>query len=585
MDVTSRARGTVSATTRIVETTLGMRHGRFSTALQVPFSVLYCLLALSCLVLARSQVHHAALLVCLLVCVATTVLAQVAERRTTWAPLPAVLCAVDLVLVFALQRAIGIDGVLVQGLAILPALWLAYVYLWRGAAAGALAVTVVVGLTAWLEPVVGSLYFWVSVGALPLTTLVITATCVIITEHWEVQRSHLRAEQDRLDRALDESTTTTVLLETIIASFDSAIVAFDTTGAILMSNARESLIWKLTWAGEADTSPRLVFAEDRCTPVLPEDYPSNRAAAGLTTPDTILWVGARGPEQRAVDVTTRRMDDASGRHLGVMVIYHDVTDMMAALRAKDDFVATVSHELRTPLTSIMGYRELVVDDHHDGTTPLSAETLSYLDVMGRNADHLLALVSDLLTVAQSGSGPLDLTLRECRVDRLVERAVESARLRSASSGVQIRARTCPTPPQRADERRIVQVVDNLLSNAVKYTPRGGTVDVGTFSDAHATGLVVSDTGVGMTPEDLDHVFARFHRAPSARTSQIPGIGLGLAISKSIVEAHGGSITITSEPGRGTTVRVSLPRETARRGVDTSEPSPAPPVVPGASPRI
>lgn len=574
MDVTSRARQKVSRTTRLVESAIGLRSSRFSTTLQLPFAAIYSMLALSCLALAPSQVHRALLVLCLVVCVATTLLAQVVDRRTTWAPLPAVLCSVNIVLVFYLQRAIGVDGVLVQGLAILPAVWLAYVYLWPGALAGVVAVTLVVGLTAWLEPVVGNLYMWVSVGALPLTTLVMTTVCVIITEHWEVQRSRLRAEQEQLDAALGASRTTTVLLESIIASFDSAIVAFSTSGEIIMSNADDNHLWEITWAGEIGASERLVYAEDRTTPLAPHLYPSERAAAGLTTPETILWIGPQGSQQRAVLVSSRRMDDAAGTHLGVMVAYHDVTEMMLALHTKDEFIATVSHELRTPLTSIMGYRELIVDDHREGLTPLTEETLSYLAVIERNADHLLALVTDLLTIAQASSDALDLTLVDCEVHELVERAVESATLRFNSSGVAIHARTCPTATVRADERRIIQVIDNLLSNAVKYTPRGGSVEVSTFSDANATVLVVSDTGIGMSPEDLEHVFAKFHRSESARTSQIPGIGLGLPITKSIVEAHGGSITITSELGRGTTVRVSLPLETTRTSAQHDEPDPA-----------
>lgn len=567
MDVTSRARGTVSATTRVVERAVGMHGGRFSTALQLPFSIIYCVLALSCLAIVPDQVRALVLALCLAVCVAMTVLARVVDGRVVggkepWAPLPAVLCAVDFALVFGLQRSIGFDGALVLGLAILPAVWLAYVFLWPGAVAGVVAMTVVVGLTAWIDPATGTLYLWVSIGALPLSTLTMAAACVIITEHWEEQRSQLRAEQQRLDTALVESTTTTVLLETIITSFDSAIVAFDTSGEILMSNAPQSRIWGLTWDGEIGASDRLVFGEDRRTPLTPERYPSTRAAAGLTSPDMVMWVGAYGPQQRAVNVSTRRMDDSSGRHLGVMVIYHDITDMMSALRAKDEFVATVSHELRTPLTSIMGYRELIVDDHTDGTTPLSDETLSYLEIMGRNADHLLARVADLLTVAQASAGSLDLTMVECHVDRLVERAVESAQPRFISSGVGLRATVRPTPALRADESRLTQVVDNLLSNAVKYTPRGGSVEVSTFSDSRSVGLTITDSGVGMSPDDLDLAFSTFHRAPSARSSQIPGIGLGLPISRTIVEAHGGSITLTSAPGRGTTVRVSLPRETA-----------------------
>jgi signal transduction histidine kinase len=223
-------------------------------------------------------------------------------------------------------------------------------------------------------------------------------------------------------------------------------------------------------------------------------------------------------------------------------------------RMKDQFVSSVSHELRTPLTSISGYLELILDGE---AGELTREQRRFLAIVSRNCDRLNRLVDDILFVARVDAGQLSLQ-RECvDVAELARRAEESARAAAERRGVRLRLTADDDiPPLWADPTRLAQMLDNLLSNAVKFTPVGGTVTVSVVRRGGAVCLRVSDTGVGIPGDEAARLFERFFRASTAASTQ--GTGLGLSIVKSIVELHGGAISVESEPGVGTTFLVELP---------------------------
>jgi len=224
-------------------------------------------------------------------------------------------------------------------------------------------------------------------------------------------------------------------------------------------------------------------------------------------------------------------------------------------RLKDDFVASVSHELRTPLTSIRGYLDLVREGEGG---ELNEDQQRFLGIVDRNADRLLRVVSDLLFVAQVGAGKLDLALEEVDVAEVVDHAADAARPHAESKELGLVAEIESMPTVLADRARLGQVVDNLVSNAVKFTPAGGRVSVRAFAANGAAVLEVSDTGLGMSSEEQEQLFQRFYRTAAATENAIQGTGLGLTILKAIVDAHGGTVAVTSAEGAGTTFRVELP---------------------------
>ncbi|GAB3580887.1 hypothetical protein GCM10027406_21040 [Leifsonia lichenia] len=256
---------------------------------------------------------------------------------------------------------------------------------------------------------------------------------------------------------------------------------------------------------------------------------------------------------------TPRLDE-NGHRVGFIFVATDMTQAREFARLKDEFVGLISHELRTPLSSILGYLELMRDDEDD---PLSQEQLQYLGVAERNAHRLLRLVGDLLFTAQVESGRFPLEQKDLELGPLVTASVESARPVAANAGVALAAEL---PDESVtifgDPLRIGQSIDNLVSNAIKFTPSGGSVTVALSRDGGDAVIAVTDTGIGIPAVELGQLSNRFFRASTATRNAVPGVGLGLTITKAIVTAHGGSIDIASEEGVGTTISLRLPLEVA-----------------------
>jgi signal transduction histidine kinase len=223
-------------------------------------------------------------------------------------------------------------------------------------------------------------------------------------------------------------------------------------------------------------------------------------------------------------------------------------------RMKEEFVAMVSHELRTPLTSILGYLEMVRDDG----SMLSLEQRDFLDILERNAQRLLRLVGDLLFFAQVESRKLALEVGEVELASVVDECVEAQQPAADEKQVTLAVDVDSLPPLRADRSRLVQLLDNLVANAIKFTPAEGRVDVRLARANGSAVIEVADTGIGIPRDEQDRVFQRFFRTSNATAKAIPGTGLGLSIVKAIAEAHGGTASVSSAVGRGTTFRVALP---------------------------
>ena len=250
------------------------------------------------------------------------------------------------------------------------------------------------------------------------------------------------------------------------------------------------------------------------------------------------------------------MPDRDGSSSGRLVwTIRDTTDRARLERAKSEFVATASHELRSPLTSIKGFVELL--ERSPG--PMSARQREFVEIIRRSTDRLVDLVNDLLDVARIEANRFEVNRRPIDVAEPVREVLELIAPRIADKRQQL-ATYIPSdlPLAYADPGRVRQIVGNLMTNAHMYTPAEGKIEVSVSSEGERIEIIVSDTGIGMTPEQVAHVFDRFYRGSGGSGLTSPGTGLGLSIVKSLVEMHKGDVDLTSEAGRGTTFRVRLP---------------------------
>jgi PAS domain S-box-containing protein len=276
-----------------------------------------------------------------------------------------------------------------------------------------------------------------------------------------------------------------------------------------------------------------------------------------------------------VHVVVRRVLDRSGQLIGRVTALTDVDhrkrdeaeqekdrrrlseqnlELLDLNEARLRYLATVSHELRTPLTSVVSFAELIRSES-SGLTP---DAIEYLDIIQRNAERLLGVVGDLLDLSSLEEGVAQLDLRPVSVPYITRESVRTGWGIAAVDGIRLDLSAQDGPEVRADGTRLQQVLDNLISNAVKFTATGGRVEVRATHDSQEWRIDVADSGIGIPPGEVDHLFDRFFRASNARRAAVPGTGLGLPTAKAITELLGGRIAVESTEGAGTTVTVYLP---------------------------
>jgi hypothetical protein len=275
-----------------------------------------------------------------------------------------------------------------------------------------------------------------------------------------------------------------------------------------------------------------------------------------------------------VSTTKMPLRDEDGQIIGTFGISRDVTAQIRAEtilarqahqltgqnerlreqdRLKNEYIGLVSHELRTPLASILGYVEML---REEGVSGPDADHCA--EVIERSAQRLLHLVGDLQLLSQIQSGKTAMEFRSADLADVAARAVEELRPEAQRKHIDLALCATAIPRLTVDPARIAQVLGNLLSNAVKFTPESGRVEVRLGTEEGQVVLAVTDTGAGIPVADRERIFERFYRTAIARRQAIQGTGLGLTITRAIVEAHNGTIAVESDEGRGSTFTVRLP---------------------------
>ena len=275
------------------------------------------------------------------------------------------------------------------------------------------------------------------------------------------------------------------------------------------------------------------------------------------------------PRGRILQISRRAMPDGA-----IVSVYSDITDLKAserkliqarsqaemANRAKSEFLANMSHELRTPLNAIIGFSEIIA---HELFGPLGNEKyLDYMKDIHQSSLHLLAIINDVLDMSKIEAGKLELSKEPLRMRQLIDEVIRMMRERAESRRIDL---VTSLPDEEveiwADERSIKQIFLNLLSNAIKFSREGGEVCIRVVPDLSDLAVVeFEDHGIGMNEEELERALQPFGQAKPSTTRNYGGTGLGLPITKGLIEAHGGKLAIESRAGHGTIARISMPTE-------------------------
>ncbi|WP_243399661.1 sensor histidine kinase [Arthrobacter glacialis] len=384
----------------------------------------------------------------------------------------------------------------------------------------------------------------------PFMMMAFSITVVIMTASMDSQRLAIEEKDAKLRTALNLSKQREQLLETVLDTVAVGIVVVDEGGNDQLMNSTQTVIHSRAMPGDIANPQEkdlLLFGYGKV--LLPADErPVRRAILGESFTNYQMWIG-EGENSRAISTTARTMRNEDGSSAGAVIAFHDNTETMAALAAKDDFVANVSHEFRTPLTSILGYLAMIADE----SDRLPQDLSTFVGITQRNALRLNRLVSDLLT-----TDAMEVSPAMADVSALIAESVASARPMAEKNGVELILDVPGQLRAMVDGGRIGQALDNLISNAIKYSPDGGTVTVRAWNDGADVVCEVQDTGMGMSSAEQAQAFTKFFRADPALERSIPGLGLGLLITKTIVANHGGHISIQSERNVGTTMRMVLP---------------------------
>jgi PAS domain S-box-containing protein len=364
---------------------------------------------------------------------------------------------------------------------------------------------------------------------------------------------------------------TTAMLAAVVEASPLAIAVFDREGIVRTWNAaaerlfgwtREEVLGRMVVGSEGGT----LFPDDALMSRLRSGDPAHALERRYPRRDG-LWVDvsifAAPLDQETTPAYVAIFEDISARKL----FERERTEILArerearkeaeaANRLKDEFLATLSHELRTPLNAIMGWVTMLRQNALD-----EAGRERAMEVIDRNLKSQQQLIADILEVSQIIRGQLRLEMRPVDVVQAVMAAMESVSPTVAAKHQELVSELAPAPLLVAgDASRLQQVFWNLLSNAVKYTPRNGRIDVSVSATASEVDITVKDTGIGIAPDVLPHIFERFRQGESGPTREFGGLGLGLAIVRHIVEMHGGTVRAASSgTGNGASFTVALPR--------------------------
>ncbi|GCE22274.1 ATP-binding protein [Dictyobacter kobayashii] len=368
------------------------------------------------------------------------------------------------------------------------------------------------------------------------------------------EQLHLMEQVQRLRKQLGETTSR---WEEVMQEAAEAIGAFDLDGCVTYANAR----WRDLVGVEGEEVvgnifEQLVDAEDQAG----IHQLLAQAAQGKRVSGHQFRLRHRTGSLRTLRMSVGAIRDDRGHIVGTLGIVRDITHEREAQRLKDELLTTTSHELRTPVTTIRGLTQVLLRGLEQGHVPSPEVLAQRLQLIQRETDRLARLSTDLTDVTKLQTDALPLRREHFDARSMVEELVTGRRealLKDRRWTLSLNLSEHPLPVW-GDRSRLEQVLDNLLDNAIKYSPDGGAITVDTQQQGDKVQISITDSGIGIPEPDIPQMFTPFFRASNASTYHFPGIGLGLYLCQSIVHAHGGTITVTSQEGQGATFLLSLP---------------------------
>lgn len=369
-----------------------------------------------------------------------------------------------------------------------------------------------------------------------------------LNEYHEHLEDLVQERTSELEQAMMEAADARDKIDAILHSVADGLIVTDTNHKVILANpaAEELLGLRLAemWGREIGAG----IKDDQLREMV--RYAFDQHSSGYEV--DIETEDPHDTRKKVLRARTALVDDRQGQPLGTVTIIQDVTRLREINRLKTDLLTTTAHELRTPLTSILGFSEILL------TRELNEDRRShYLSLINEQSSHLAKIVAELvdLTRLETGQG-MDLKLEKINMANLIEEVVILCAEKSTKHKIQLKGLT-ELPEISGDSFRLIQVGQNLLTNAIDYSPEGGTITICGRTISDYLEISLKDEGIGMTPEQQEHLFRPFYRAHASDTA-IGGTGLGLATSKLIIEQHGGDVWLESEPGIGTTVYFTLP---------------------------
>ena len=351
----------------------------------------------------------------------------------------------------------------------------------------------------------------------------------------------------------------------ILESIADGVVVADAQGRVIMANAAAERIFE-TPRAELIGHGISRFYKGLFQEKGPFDYAQDRPLPGVTPPSRAGFLQSTFElGEKTIRGSLAPVYLPEGELLGVVAVFRDITKEAAAEWAKSRFITTVSHELRTPMTSVKGYLELLIGGM---AGEINATQKRFLSTIKINADRMINVINNMIYISDLDRAPLQLQLKPTDVVEQLNEAVAAIREQFEARDLALSLEVADDLPlARADPTRLQQVLNNLLSNACKFTYPGGQIKIGAQLyegnrlEADSSGFLlvyIADTGVGIASEEREKIFEPFYRAENPLEVEAAGVGVGLTIARSLIQAHGGRMWVESEPGQGSVFYFTLP---------------------------